>query len=317
MPASMCSIPPPDRIEHLRHDPAQSRLAERRPDLHARRWTAPESVWVGTAEGLDRWQPERGAFVHFRHALRRSAHRRAASRSRRSSRIEDGSFWVGTFDGGLDRMDSARTRPREHFATTPNAPASLASDDVRAILEDHAGHLWVGTAEGLDLHGARHRPILALSSRRRGSPNRCAIRWSCRCTRMPPAWSGSARAPAASAAGIRAAGNSAATARIGSAENTVTSFADAPNGKVWIGIDGRRPGAIRRDERRGHGHRRHRRATRRARRPTRDGAAAGPSRHAVDRHDDERAEEARRRTGGSNRFRSRPAIRTASAPPAS
>jgi len=30
-------------------------------------------------------------------------------------------------------------------------PASLGSDDARAVLEDHAGHLWIGTADGLDL----------------------------------------------------------------------------------------------------------------------------------------------------------------------
>ena len=60
---------------------------------------------------------------------------------------------------------------------------------------------------------------------------RCAIRSSCRCTRTAPAWFGSARAKAASAAGIRAAGSSAATARIGLTASCVMSFADAPTAR--------------------------------------------------------------------------------------
>jgi len=57
---------------------------------------------------------------------------------------------VGTFDGGLDRMDR-RGNVSEVFRHDSAESASLASDDIRAILEDHAGHLWIGTAEGLDL----------------------------------------------------------------------------------------------------------------------------------------------------------------------
>jgi ligand-binding sensor domain-containing protein len=37
------------------------------------------------------------------------------------------------------------------FRHEPGRKASLSADDVRAVLEDQAGHLWVGTAEGLDL----------------------------------------------------------------------------------------------------------------------------------------------------------------------
>jgi ligand-binding sensor domain-containing protein len=29
-------------------------------------------------------------------------------------------------------------------------PASISSDEVHSLLDDHAGHLWIGTAAGLD-----------------------------------------------------------------------------------------------------------------------------------------------------------------------
>jgi len=30
-------------------------------------WIASENLWVSTESGLDRWQPERRAFLHVRH----------------------------------------------------------------------------------------------------------------------------------------------------------------------------------------------------------------------------------------------------------
>jgi signal transduction histidine kinase/ligand-binding sensor domain-containing protein/CheY-like chemotaxis protein/HPt (histidine-containing phosphotransfer) domain-containing protein len=133
------------RIEHRRHDPhdADSLSDDQIFTLALDRSGA---VWVGTATGLDRWQPERNAFLHLRQD------RGALTGKQVSTMIEDrtGSLWVGTFDGGLDHID-ATGNLIESFRHDAQRPASLASDGVRAILEDHAGHLWVGTEEGLDL----------------------------------------------------------------------------------------------------------------------------------------------------------------------
>src|SRR5262249_20704567 len=61
-----------------------------------------------------------------------------------------GTLWVGTFDGGLQRLDH-EGRWVATFRHDTRQPTSLSGDDVRAILEDQAGHLWVGTAGGLSL----------------------------------------------------------------------------------------------------------------------------------------------------------------------
>ena len=137
--------PASGRIEHRRHDPhnADSLSDDQIFSLALDRSGA---VWVGTAAGLDRWQPERNAFLHFRQD------RGALTGKQVSAMTEDhtGSLWIGTFDGGLDHIDSTGNLI-ESFRHDAKRPASLASDGVRAILEDHAGHLWVGTEEGLDL----------------------------------------------------------------------------------------------------------------------------------------------------------------------
>ena len=99
-------------------------------------------MWVGTEKGLDRWDAAQHAFVHYG----------PVSGSQITVIREDrgGALWVGSFDGGLVRLD----RDGHRSASLPPRPPAtdfLASDDIRAVLEDQAGHLWVGTPEGLDL----------------------------------------------------------------------------------------------------------------------------------------------------------------------
>ncbi len=60
----------------------------------------------------------------------------------------DGSLWVGTKSGGLNRYDARHDR----FVTyrhDPGNPQSLPHDEVRALCRDPSGTLWVGTFGGL------------------------------------------------------------------------------------------------------------------------------------------------------------------------
>ncbi len=51
---------------------------------------------------------------------------------------------------GLLRRDSSG-KVTGHFRHVAGSPSSLANDNVRAILQDSDGHLWVGTEAGLDM----------------------------------------------------------------------------------------------------------------------------------------------------------------------
>lgn len=64
----------------------------------------------------------------------------------------DGTLWVGTTGGGLDRFDPA-TETFTHYRHDPNDATSLSDDVVTAMLEDSQGTLWVGTG-GLGLIGS-------------------------------------------------------------------------------------------------------------------------------------------------------------------
>jgi len=62
----------------------------------------------------------------------------------------DGRLWVGTYGGGLARIDR-HTGEIERFVHDPELDSSLSGDRVSSIFEDSAGRLWVGTTAGLNL----------------------------------------------------------------------------------------------------------------------------------------------------------------------
>jgi signal transduction histidine kinase/ligand-binding sensor domain-containing protein/CheY-like chemotaxis protein len=222
--------PASGRFEHLRHDPANpNSLSDNQVFTLALDHSG--ALWVGTLAGLDRWQPERGAFMHFRHDPS-DPHSLVGSQVTQIVEDQGGSLWVGTFDAGLNRMDHGG-RVLESFRHDPKVDTSLASDDVHAILEDHAGHLWVGTSEGLDLldrptgrfshfhhdegdpESLRDSSILSLYQDTAGlvwigTREGGVSRWN------PRSWELGGHRP---------------NWLVG---KMVMSFADAPNGRVWI-----------------------------------------------------------------------------------
>ena len=171
---------------------------------------------------------------------------------------------------------------------------------MRAILEDRAGHLWVGTAEGLDLLDRDHREF---SHYRHDDSDAASLRDSFIMSLYQDSaglvW-----------IGTRAGGVSRWNPHsweLGGHRpewlggKPVTSFADAPDHKVWIASDGRRPDAIRCMHRRGtsdiddivgrHDALGDRRVM---------ALRLDRQRHAVDRHHGERPEETDGRPAGSS-----------------
>ncbi len=60
---------------------------------------------------------------------------------------EGETLWVGTFGGGLNRIDR-KTGAVQAYLNDPGKPASLSNDKVYAIFRDVDGTLWVATSGG-------------------------------------------------------------------------------------------------------------------------------------------------------------------------
>ena len=109
------------------------------------------NLWVATWDGLDLLDQETGTFKHYKYDPEDP---RSLSYNNVRSLYEDrsGTLWVGTgwpydpnlTEGGLNRYDRS-TDSFVRYLHHPNDANSLASNKVRAILEDSQGNFWVGT----------------------------------------------------------------------------------------------------------------------------------------------------------------------------
>ncbi|MBN1481881.1 sigma 54-interacting transcriptional regulator [candidate division KSB1 bacterium] len=60
---------------------------------------------------------------------------------------KDGIFWIGTFNGGLNRYDP-KTEAIKSYRAESNNPNALCDDIITDIIEDQDGTLWIATANG-------------------------------------------------------------------------------------------------------------------------------------------------------------------------
>jgi signal transduction histidine kinase/ligand-binding sensor domain-containing protein/CheY-like chemotaxis protein/HPt (histidine-containing phosphotransfer) domain-containing protein len=226
-------------FEHLHHD---ARLASSLIDDRVQRIELDRTgtVWVSTFMGLDRWLPQQRGFAHMQHVAG-DATTLSGLHITHVFQDRSGSLWVTSTDGGLDLMDRSG-HVQAVYRHNANFPGSLASDDVRSILQDQAGDLWVGTAQGLDLldrasnqfHLYSHDPkdaetlrdseILSLYEDQSGlvwigTRAGGVSRWN------PHSWELGGQRPA------------------WLQDNLVMAFADAPDNRLWIGSMG---GALKR-----------------------------------------------------------------------
>jgi ligand-binding sensor domain-containing protein/AraC-like DNA-binding protein len=110
-------------------------------------------LWVGSdGGGLDKILPpdkkeDPLRFIHFRNDPR-SPH--SLSDNIVTSIREDyqGALWIGTYTGGLNRLEPGSVPAFTHYRYDPSDSQSLGSNFVMTIYEDHNKNLWIGTIGG-------------------------------------------------------------------------------------------------------------------------------------------------------------------------
>ncbi len=108
------------------------------------------TLWIGTlSAGVSRYDPHTDRFVTLRDGLSSVAVNQIADDG-------TGGVWVAT-NRGLDRV-TARDGVIGHLRHDPRDPTGLADDNVRAVLRDRAGRLWIGNLGAVyrqDIDGGR------------------------------------------------------------------------------------------------------------------------------------------------------------------
>lgn len=112
-----------------------------------------EDLWIGTEGcGIDLVSPRLVYTEIFRHD---NSDPRSLSPNPVNAIFEDGdgTLWVGTVEGGLNRSFS-KDSGFEHFTVNTG---TLPHNSVSALTADHDGHLWVGTwGGGISVISRRH-----------------------------------------------------------------------------------------------------------------------------------------------------------------
>jgi len=133
------TIAPRAAFHHLRREhglahPAVYSLAQDQSGL----------LWFTTQDGVNRYDGVR--FTVFQHDPSDPA---SLAENDTSPIVidRDGSVWIGTWGGGLDRFDP-RTEKFQHFRKSASDPRTLRDDRIQVLLRDRRGTIWAGTFSG-------------------------------------------------------------------------------------------------------------------------------------------------------------------------
>ncbi len=113
------------------------------PEIHAMIFDKDGRLWIGTHEGLFRFDIQRNQVVQFQAGGQDGL---ADNRVLCLAEDADAYIWIGTLQG-LDRLDPA-TGSLRHFTAQPGDLNSLPGDRILSLLSADEG-VWVGTDKGL------------------------------------------------------------------------------------------------------------------------------------------------------------------------
>ena len=104
-------------------------------------------IWIGTFEGLDRFDPVSNRFTHFIHSTNDPG---TISSNEVFCILEDreDNLWIGTSEG-LNKLNRSSGKFRR-YNHDEHDPSSLTNGPVRVIYEDRQKEIWVGCGDPSD-----------------------------------------------------------------------------------------------------------------------------------------------------------------------
>ncbi len=111
------------------------------------------NMWVGTdGGGLSLYDRKLDRFINYQYS---DSDTTSLSHNSVNAILEDanGKLWVATYGGGINVM----TAPGKFRRIQQGGPESLSNDVIHTMFKDHAGHVWIGTQEGLNCYNYQKR----------------------------------------------------------------------------------------------------------------------------------------------------------------
>ncbi len=100
-------------------------------------------LWLGTQDGVNRYDGY--DFKVWRNDPQDL--QTLASNSAGNVLVDSNSVWIGTWGGGLNRLDLTTERV-QRYLNDPADPYSLSGNRLQALFKDRAGNIWISTADG-------------------------------------------------------------------------------------------------------------------------------------------------------------------------
>jgi len=105
------------------------------------------NLWVGTANGLNRYEAGKGFVAYYNDP----AYSKSLSKNQVTTLFEDrsGVLWIGTDAGGVNLYDRQQDLFAYYRQDSQN-PNTLSDSSIYSIFIDSAGYAWLGTGNGLN-----------------------------------------------------------------------------------------------------------------------------------------------------------------------
>lgn len=120
-------------------------------------------IWVGTQNGLNRWDPETKEFSHFHHDPA-DPYSLSENAIHDLEMDADGRLWIGTSGGGLNYYNTENEN-FYHYQHDPDDPKSISGNSVLTLFIDNRGMLWLGTEDnGLSIFDRESQEFIRYTS---------------------------------------------------------------------------------------------------------------------------------------------------------
>ncbi len=105
-----------------------------------------EYLWIGTENGLSRYNKKTKHYTHFRHNSN-NTHSIGSDAVYAIYRDKQNQLWIGCWNGGLNLFNE-KTQTFQVYKHDINSPSSISSNNVFTIFEDSKNRFWIGTIGG-------------------------------------------------------------------------------------------------------------------------------------------------------------------------